>query len=56
MPTTTLPDLMDDTTEAEIESALARVRSSEAPPVSPAKRRRLRELLSPKANGDQDTW
>jgi hypothetical protein len=51
------PDLAQETL-SEIDAALARVRidSEQTKTMTPEKRRRVREFLSPQANGDQDAW
>jgi hypothetical protein len=57
MPQLVAPDLAKETL-SEIDASLARVRtgSAQTKTVTPERRNRLRELLSPQANGDQDTW
>lgn len=54
MSPSTIPDLTDKATGDAIDAALAR--AGTGTPATDAARRRLRERLSPQANGDQDTW
>jgi hypothetical protein len=51
------PDLADKESAAAIDVLLADLQQpTTGTNLSPSKRRRLRDLLAPKANGDQDTW
>lgn len=47
-----------DETLAEIDAVLDRMSTENAGSgaLTPQRRRRIREILSPQANGDQDTW
>jgi hypothetical protein len=51
------PDLTDEATGAAIDAALEKLdAAAPAQEISPPRRRKLRELVSPQANGDQDSW
>lgn len=54
MPTDVLDRMRGTDTESVV--ATAREGLAERPTPTPGALRRLRELLSPKANGDQDAW
>lgn len=47
-----------DETLADIHAALDRMSTENADSgtLTPLRRRRIREILAPQANGDQDTW
>lgn len=53
-----IPELSDQTTDAALRAALSQVESkpTNAKTLTPGRKQRLRELLKPQANGEQDTW
>lgn len=51
------PELADEESTTAIDAMLVDLQQpSPKSSVTPTRRRRLRDLLSPKANGDQDSW
>lgn len=50
------PELSDTEVDRFVASALDEVSTPVEALPSPERRRRLREILRPKANGDQDAW
>lgn len=51
-----VPELSDPDTDDFVTSTLEDLKSRKEDVPSPRRRGRLRELLRPQANGDQDAW
>ena len=53
---TTIPDLSDPAADRRITETLEGLATDQSAKLDAPSRRRLREILMPQANGDQDTW